>query len=201
MAREPRIDPVSIDVGGLVRRSVASLYSHLVTRPTGRAVRLAIETQVAEAGETCLSVVDLSEVAVLDFSCADEVVAKLLLRYLGEDRPREAFFVFHGVREPHRDPIEAVLERQALAAVIEEGDGRHRLLGSRSGMEGEVWARVEARGHLPTGEVEEVWPAREREALEGLVRRRLVFRAPAGGGFRALSTLVEDLPEHHEEDR
>ena len=35
------VDPVSIDVGHLVRRNVASLYSSLVTRPTGQAVRLA----------------------------------------------------------------------------------------------------------------------------------------------------------------
>ena len=31
-------DPIRIDVGSLVQRSVASLYAHLVTRPTGNEI-------------------------------------------------------------------------------------------------------------------------------------------------------------------
>ncbi|HCR04782.1 MAG TPA: hypothetical protein DIU18_06310, partial [Gemmatimonadetes bacterium] len=74
---ELSLPPIQIDVGSLVQRSVATLYSHLVTRPTGRAVRLAIESLLADAGDIALSLIDLSEVNVLDFSCADEAVAKL----------------------------------------------------------------------------------------------------------------------------
>jgi hypothetical protein len=187
------IAPVQIDVGGLVRRSVATLYSHLVTRPTGRAVRLAIETQLAEAGETSCSLIDLSEVSVLDFSCADEVVAKLLARYLGEDRPRDAFFVFRGVVDHHREPVEAVLERQGLAAVAHSGS-RCELLGVRTGLEEGVWSLVEERGRLSNGDIPEVLRRqRDRETLDVLVRRRLVFRSP-GGDVHALSRFVGDLP-------
>ena len=96
MPRDLSFPPIEIRVGALVQRSVATLYSHLVTRPTGRAVRLAIESQLAEAGDTAFSLIDLSEVTVLDFSCADEVVAKLVARYLEADRPREAYFVIPG---------------------------------------------------------------------------------------------------------
>ena len=35
-------DLIAIDVGSLVQKTVTSLYSHLVTRPTGRAVPLRI---------------------------------------------------------------------------------------------------------------------------------------------------------------
>ena len=101
------LDPVAIDVGHLLQRTVTSLYAHLVTRPTGRAVRLAIETQLEGMGERSLSLIDLSEVSVLDFSCADEVVAKLVGHYATAEH-REAFFVFRGVHEPHRDQIEVV---------------------------------------------------------------------------------------------
>ena len=60
---ESRMGPISIDVGRLVRRTVASLYSSLVTRPTGQAVRLAIENVLAEeSGPVSLSVIDLSQV-------------------------------------------------------------------------------------------------------------------------------------------
>jgi hypothetical protein len=188
-----RVLPVQIDVSGLVRRSVATLYSHLVTRPTGRAVRLAIETQLAEAGETSCSLIDLSEVTVLDFSCADEVVAKLLTRYLEADRPREAFFVFRGVAERHREPVEAVLERHRLAAVAEAGRSCE-LLGVRTGLEDRVWYAVEERGRLSREAAEALFTAyKQREALETLIVRRLVFRAP-GGELHALSRLVGDLP-------
>jgi hypothetical protein len=189
-----RVAPVQIDVGGLVRRSVATLYSHLVTRPTGRAVRLAIETQLAEAGETSCSLIDLSEVTVLDFSCADEVVAKLLARYLGEDRPREAFFVFRGVVDQHREPVEAVLERQGLAAVADIGR-RCQLLGVRTGLEDVVWSVVEEHGRLPNDDIPALLRRRrDRETLDVLVRRRLVFRSPAGD-VHALSRFVGDLPK------
>lgn len=188
------VQPVQIDVSRLVQRSVASLYAHLVTRPTGRAVRLAIESQLAEAGERSCSLIDLSEVTVLDFSCADEVVAKLLLRYLEADRPREAYFVFRGVRELHRDPIETVLERQRLAAVGQREDGLFELMGSRAEEEHAAWQVVEARGRLEAEDLAEAFPSAEaRRALERLVHRRLVFREPSGR-FHALSRLVQDLP-------
>ena len=129
MTGELSFPPIQIDVGSLVQRSVATLYSHLVTRPTGRAVRLAIESLLADAGDTAFSLIDLSEVSVLDFSCADEVVAKLLMRYLNADRPREAYFVIRGLRDLHREPIEVVLERQQLATVAQREDGTYELLG------------------------------------------------------------------------
>ncbi len=194
-----RPSPIQIDVGELVQRSVTSLYSHLVTRPTGRAVRLAIETQLAEVGETAFSLIDLSEVSVLDFSCADEVVAKLLLRYLGEDRPGDAFFALRGVRDLHRGPIEVVLERRQLAVVSQGADGVFELLGTRTADESRVWEVVEERGRLHVGERDRVLPDEsQRVALEGLVQRRLVFRAPSTGDIYALSRLVGPLSGHRD---
>jgi hypothetical protein len=189
---EPR--PISIDVGGLVQRSVATLHSHLVTRPTGRAVRLAIETQIAESARAILSLIDFSEVAVLDFSCADEVVAKLLLRYLEEDRPKEAFFVLRGIRHLHRDPIQVALERQSLVTVAEVEDQGFELLGSTEGRESRVWEILEAHGRLSRKDVTRLLPEpEERETLDRLVERRVVFQSPEGEEFQALSTFVRDL--------
>ena len=186
--------PVSIDVGRLVRRNVASLYSSLVTRPTGQAVRLAIENLLAEeTGPVSLSVIDLSQVTVMDFSCADEVVAKLLLRFLTDERPREAYFLFRGVRELHRDPMEAVLERHALAAVAETRTGVFELLG-QVGAEGmRVWAEVEARERIPrrkegvlTGE------PRTSMVLRDLLHRRVLFQNPATLEIQSLSSLLRE---------
>ena len=185
------LPPIQIDVGSLVQRNVATLYSHLVTRPTGRAVRLAIESLLAEAGDTAFSLIDLSEVSVLDFSCADEVVAKLLLRYLDADRPREAYFVIRGLSDIHREPIEVVLARQQLATVAQRVDGTYELLGVRSGPEDSAWHVVEAHGRIRAEEVASLLPAAEdRSALTELVRRRVVFADVQSGTVHALSRLA-----------
>jgi hypothetical protein len=191
MPGELTFPPIQIDVGSLVQRSVATLYAHLVTRPTGRAVRLAIETLLADAGDTALSLIDLSEVTVLDFSCADEVVAKLLMRYQEADRPREAYFVIRGLRELHREPIEVVLERQRLTAVAQRDDGGYELLGPRSSDEESTWRLVEARGRIGAEEVPHLLPhADHRAALAALVHRRVVFADKGSGSIHALSRLA-----------
>lgn len=187
------IDPIAIDVGEVLQRSVTSLYASLVTRPTGRAVRMAIQTQLQGAGTLSLSLIDFSEVVIIDFSCADEVVAKLLQQFL-DDEARDAFFVFRGVHEPHRDQIEVVLTRQGLAAVVETEPRGFELLGVHTPEEARVWRALEERGSLEPSEQEALFDeAGDREALGSLLRRGLAFRSPASGRIHALSHLVDHL--------
>ncbi len=191
MKTDPGVEPISIDVGHVLRRSVESLYSHLVTRPTGRAVRLAIEEQVAGSSRTALSLIDLSDVSVMDFSCADEIVAKLLMRFLDEDRPVDALFVFRGVCQNLHEPIQAVLERQELLAVAQGSDGSCELMGTRTDEVEYVWTVLEGRGRIGAAEVSEVFPgSHHREALDELVVRRVAFAPPGERVYHALSTLV-----------
>jgi hypothetical protein len=185
-----RLDPVHIDVGQVLGRTMTSLYSHLVTRATGRAVRVAIEARLRAAGPRSLSLIDLSEVVILDFSCADEVVARLV-----EDSVRsssyEAFFVFLGVHEPHRDQVETVLERRGLAAVVETHPGTYRLAGRRSEREEVVWTELERCGLVGPEELARLAPDPEHaDALASLLQRRLAFRSPASGRVHALSQLA-----------
>jgi hypothetical protein len=189
---EPSLEPFSIDVGHLVRRNLASLYSSLVTRPTGQAVRMAIENVLAEeVSAPCVSVIDLSKVSVLDFSCADEVVAKLILRFLRDDRPRNVFFVFRGIPELHRDPIEAVLQHQSLSAVCEAGSGSFELVGAVSPEELKLWETLEDRGRMEAAELDGL----EDEgmaggAMESLVRNRVAIRDTSSGDYQSLSSLL-----------
>ncbi len=191
MKTEPHIESISIDVANVLRKSVESLYSHLVTRPTGRAVRLAIEEQVSSSKRTALSLIDLSDVTVMDFSCADEIVAKLLMRFLEEDRPADALFVFRGVRQSLHEPIQTVLERQELLAVAQDGKGGCVLVGTRTEEEEHVWSVLEGRGQIDGAEVLEVFPGdRHREVLDELVLRRVAFATPGRSVYHALSALV-----------
>src|SRR6185503_7623078 len=117
-----------IDISSVLRQTLAcDLYSNLVTRKTGAAVRGQIE-RLLDVGPTtghALTVIDFSQVSMIDFSCADEVVAKLLLRYAGDSEgpTREVYFLFRGVHEDHWDAIDAVLERHGLALATERCDG------------------------------------------------------------------------------
>lgn len=186
------MNPLSFDVGQLVRRTVASLYSSLITRPTGQAVRMAIENALAEEpSQFSLSIIDLSQVTIIDFSCADEVVAKLLLRFQEEDRPKEVFFLFRGVKDLHRDPIEVALERQSLVAVVETEEGVYELMGSPTSVEQEAWTALEEMRMVPEGEASTVLsPGEGKEALDSLVSRRVAVLDSAGGAYRALSSFL-----------
>lgn len=186
-------DPIAIDVGEVLQRSVTSLYSSLVTRPTGRAVRMAIETQLQGAGTLSISLIDFSEVGIIDFSCADEVVAKLLQQYLADD-VRDAFFVFRGVREPHHPQVEGALQRQELAAVVEVDPERFTLVGSFSEDEQRVWDHLETEGALDAHAIARIESqAQDARALESLLARGLAFRSPQSGRVHALSRLVAHL--------
>lgn len=185
--------PFSFDLSSLAPRTVASLYSHLVTRPTGRALRLGIESQIGEMGGCCVSILDFTQVVVLDYSCADEAVAKLLQRYGAEDRPADVYFVARGLGERHREPLEVVLQRQNLVLVAEiETDG-FELVGAVDPLERAVWVALEQARSAGAGEVAEATGATLREAgsiLDGLALRRVAIRQTAAR-FWALSALVD----------
>ena len=183
------LDPIAIDVGEVLQRTQTSLYSHLVTRPTGRAVRMAIKTQLQGNSNRSFSLIDLSEVVILDFSCADEVVAKLLEDSI-QGESREEFFVFRGVHERHRGQVQTVLERRGLAAVAETEPNKYSLLGQRSAAEGRAWIALEDAGLVTMGQIGTVFEERDQAAVSSLIDRRLAFRSPSSGGIHALSGLV-----------
>lgn len=185
--------PLRFDLSDLVRKSVATLYSHLVTRPTGQALRLGIESQISELGTLCLTVLDFSEVVVLDYSCAEETVAKLVQRFQREDRPSEAYFLVRGIDDRHRETIEAVLGRQGLAIAAEPADGEATIIGKVSERELVAWRALEALGRAPAAGVAAHVQAPEaeiEEVLEDLARRRVVARMDAPRTYFALRPLL-----------
>lgn len=165
----------TIHIGHLLRETVRTPYRNLVTRPTGAAVRNRIQATLA-ASPCRTALLDFSEVELLDLSCADEVVAKLLL---GDGSGPAWCVVLRGLREDQREAIDHVLTRHRLAvAAVPPGSGEPRLLG---------WASSDARAAFAyvcdTGPVAAVqlaaalgWiEARGREALQALALGRLVW--------------------------
>ncbi|MGD2153120.1 MAG: hypothetical protein PVG79_07600 [Gemmatimonadales bacterium] len=165
----------------VVHTSVATFYNNLVTRPTGQAVRSAIEAQLQGGRGCCVSVLDFSQVGVLDFSCADEVIAKLLMKYLRADRPSDAFFVVQDASEHHRDSIDSVLRRHNLLLVAVES-GRPALWGPAPSRLRAAWDRLDRMGRVD---------AHQFASAHG------VNEATANSWLRRLANLRVALPEGH----
>ena len=173
-----------IDVSSVLKRSVCDLYSNLVTRPTGAAVRIGIEHHLDEIGDKALAVLDFSHVGLLDFSCADEIVAKLLMQYVSLDIPRrEVYFVFYGMKESHLDAIEAVLERHGLALITQLADGAPELIGIVEDEQRRAWEKICEMGSARAADLAiaiGVPADSAARTLDTLWRRRLVIRQEGG---------------------
>jgi hypothetical protein len=103
--------------------------SNLVTRETGRSIRESIEARLEREPEGTVIALDFSHVGIIDFSCADEVISKLVARLQGLEYG-DKYVVLHGLTPTHEENIAVALERKKLAVVVSRSDGSWRLLGS-----------------------------------------------------------------------
>jgi hypothetical protein len=173
-----------IDLAPLLRETVATPYSDMVTRTTGAALRCRIEQSITGASHRTTRL-DFTAVGLLDFSCADEVVAKLLLRVAEED---EHYVVLSGITESHLDAIDHVLERHGLSvAALTDGEAAPRVLGA---VTPDILIAFQAVQRLGAGDAGRLADAlgwtieRAADALQSLALRRLI--QAAGGTYRPL---------------
>jgi hypothetical protein len=173
-----------IDLAPLLRETVATPYSDLVTRSTGAAVRGRIEEAMAGAAHRTTQL-DFTAVGLMDFSCADEVVAKLLLRLAGEE---DQYILLSGITESHRDAIDHVLERHNLSvAALAAGEAAPRVLGVTSPDVIQAFQTIQRLGAGDAKRLAEAlgWTVeRAADALQSLALRRLI--QAAGGTYRPL---------------
>lgn len=166
-----------IDLCPLLRESVSTSYNHLVTRPTGVSVRQRIEARIGGSPFPTTQL-DFGEIGLLDYSCADEIVAKLLLN--GDlDRPR--YLVLVNVSDAHREAIDHVLETHRLTIVaVPAGEAAPVVLGWRSP---DLLTAFDAVLRIGAGDAGRVadslgWTVeRAADALQSLALRRMVQAA------------------------
>jgi hypothetical protein len=175
---------LTIRVDALLRDAVASPYRMLVTRPTGAAVRGRIQAVLA-ASDCEAALLDFSAVELLDLSCADEVVAKLLAAADTACR----YVLLGGLCENQREAIEHVLRNHRLAvAVVLPAAARPALLGwvtddLRAAFD--AVCSADAPVDAATVATGLGWSAaRAAETLETLAEHRVVREA--GGRYRPL---------------
>jgi len=113
----------------LLKEELKNGSSDLVTRPSGQVVRNRIEKDIAKEKDGAVIALDFSKIGIIDYSCADEIVAKLVSRLLGGEYGNK-YVTLTGLNENQEENIEVALERKGLAAIAEKRNGEKVLLGS-----------------------------------------------------------------------
>ncbi|MCD6296683.1 MAG: STAS-like domain-containing protein [Deltaproteobacteria bacterium] len=113
----------------LLKEELKNGSSDLVTRPSGQVIRDRIERDIGNEEDGAVIAIDFSKIGVIDYSCADEIVAKLISRLLGGEYGNR-YIILAGLNENQEENIEVALERKGLAAMVELRDGKKILLGS-----------------------------------------------------------------------
>ncbi len=166
----------TIRIGHLLRETAATPYRNLITRPTGAAVRDRIEAALAES-DCGTAFLDFSDIELLDFSCADEVVAKLLL---ADAERRGRVLVLLNLREDQHEAIEQVLIHHGLALVTvgsADGEATPQLIGWVTADDRAAFGCLCERGPLRPFQLARSlgWSdGRTRDALFALLTHRLV---------------------------
>jgi hypothetical protein len=169
---------LTIELGALLRQVLATPSRDLVTRPTGAQVRRRIHDLLAVHPATIVQL-EFSGIGLVDCSCADEVVAKLLRETEGE-----RYLIVAGVAEAHAEAIDHVLARQDLAvmALPREREGGPTVLGRTTPELLTVFRAILTAGPGDATRLAALlaWtPERTADALQTLALQRLV-RAAAG---------------------
>jgi anti-anti-sigma regulatory factor len=170
-----------IDLKDVLRRTVSGLYGDLVTRRTGHAVRCGIERLLDDGGSE-VAVIDFGTVRLMDHSCADEIIGKLLLQQ-GAAR----YFLLTNLDPSHEDAILPVLARHGLAVVARDRAGALKLLGELPEPARRAFHLLADDGPAVPDEVAAklaLTPSAALEALEVLCARRVVREQ--GGHYQAL---------------
>src|SRR4030043_1052768 len=162
----------------ILKEELKNGSSDLVTRPSGQVIRNRIEKDMENEKDGEIIALDFSKIGIIDYSCADEVIAKLISRLLsGEYGDR--YIILIGLNENQKENIEVALERKDLAVMAEMGNGKKILIGSLNNYLKETLNLILKRGKITAKELSE---AKSLEAntsgtrLLNLHKKRLVKR-------------------------
>ncbi|HUL01353.1 MAG TPA: hypothetical protein VLX29_10965 [Nitrospirota bacterium] len=120
---------IKYDLYKLLKEELGNGSKDLVTRPSGQVIRERIERDIERESERAVIALDFARIGVIDYSCADEIVAKLVSRLLGGEY-HDKYLILTGLNENQQENIEVALERKGLAIMAELKQGKRIVLGS-----------------------------------------------------------------------
>lgn len=113
----------------LLKEELKNGSSDLVTRQSGQTIRSRIEKALENEKDGEVIALNFSKIGIIDYSCADEIVAKLISRLLSGEYG-DKYIVLTGLNENQKENIEVALERKELAVMVEMRNSTRILLGT-----------------------------------------------------------------------
>lgn len=166
------------DLYRILKEELKNGSSDLVTRPSGQVIRERIERDVEQEKDGTVVALDFSNIGVVDYSCADEIVAKLVSRLLGNEYG-DKYLMLTGLNDNQRENIEVALERKDLPVMAEMRNGERVLLGNLNNYLKETLELVEEEDSITAkylSEVKKLGANTSGTRLLNLHKKRLVIR-------------------------
>jgi len=182
---------LTYDLDTILKEELKNGSNNLVTRPTGQVVRERIERDLEQAPEGTVIGLDFSKVGVIDYSCSDEIVAKLLSRLLAGEYG-EKYLMLTGMNDNQRENIEVALERKDLAIIGETSEGTRAVLGNLNKYLRDTLEFVAGRKKATARELSETAKIEANTSgtrLLNLYKKRLVRRVGGEGAMWAYEAL------------
>ncbi|MDH7499328.1 MAG: hypothetical protein QHH30_02975 [candidate division NC10 bacterium] len=139
----------------MMKERLSNGSRNLVTRETGRQMREALEERFQAEPEEAVVILDFKGVGVLDYSCADEVVAKLISR-LNAGEYGNRYLLLRGLNATQKENIEVALERKRLAALSLREDKSWEVLGVLNNYLRETLEEVMREGRITARDLADV---------------------------------------------
>jgi hypothetical protein len=120
---------VRVRVGKLFQEAGGGREAHIVTRETGRRIRRAAAERLGNMNEGELMTLDFAGVGIVDYSCADEFLAKLLTRLIAGEYG-EKYVRLTNLNASQKENIDVALERKRLPSLLVHADRSWECLGT-----------------------------------------------------------------------
>jgi hypothetical protein len=166
------------DLYEFLKEELVNGSSDLVTRQSGQLIRDRIEREIEKERNAEVIALDFSNIGIIDFSCADEVVAKLVSRLLSGEYG-DKYIVLTGINENQKENIEVALERKYLAVIAHIKNGEKLLIGSLNNYLKETLDKVQAKDTITARELSDTLKLEMNTSgtrLLNLHKKRLVKR-------------------------
>lgn len=142
------------DLYKLILKGLNNGSSDLVTRSSGQVIRDRIEKKIEKEKDGEVIALDFSNIGIIDFSCADEIVAKLVSRLLSGEYG-DKYIILTGLNENQMENIEVALERKGLAIIAEGRNEEKTLIGSLNNYLKETLDNIQKRDKITAKELSE----------------------------------------------
>jgi hypothetical protein len=169
---------ITYDLHKLLKDELKNGSSDLVTRQSGQVMRNRIEEELGNEKNGEAIALDFSKIGIIDYSCADEIVAKLISRLLSGEYG-DKYIILTGLNENQRENIEVALDRKDLAVIVQMRDGARMLLGSLNNYLKETLTFILKKGKITAKELSETMNLEANTSgtrLLNLYKKRLVKR-------------------------